>query len=410
MPEVTGLPTMTGLLDAVRVGVDAELQFRSSPPSLKDIVHRLRGSEFNATPRSMQNVKGFVQLDVPVGPEETGVPTHLISITLHLRGTTTGVVTTSQTSVWFNLQRILAESQPELMVPYRSYNGETNMVAFCGQQPSSLAKQIQLAGEAAVCARVVLEELFPEAEWVWKRAYPKVAELCWDSETEDSISSGRLIQQATLDGVTQVSRQSFRRGATDGRGVPTIFQERVQRGERFKTYGKAPGRLRAEVACPHRDAFSALVGRSSASFTVEGVKELLEAFVACASPSLAKLVEHNQQVLAGSVSVMPVLTALQPLLRIAAGEKGERGPRPSRASIELASQVIVELLNTAKCDLRGSRREHAVPHALEKMLKAGAVSRHESFLIYCLHPRLVRGAFELCHVDTVWNAGSASEA
>jgi hypothetical protein len=147
----------------------------------------------------------------------------------------------------------------------------------------------------------------------------KAAEFCLDVACPDALAATRLLQRSAMAGATAFDRNAYRATAADRDSSPVARWYIDASGAYLKAYAKQPGLLRLEVACPNREAVLAVTRPSNLG--IGGRRASLTAlqFARGASPLLQKLRAHALPVIEGQRMLPDVLTALQPLISMAAG-------------------------------------------------------------------------------------------
>lgn len=266
--------------------------------------------------------------------------------------------------------------------------GATNFALPSVQyEPDDL--QLQLDAFAAVDIAIRDAILAPLPDGTVREARVKIVagELCLDLACDDPQDALRKDRLAPQPGTRTVTHTVFATSTESGRKL--CNKERVRtHGPLLIAYEKWVGHVRVESKAPTAAAVNDVLGpdiQNDAPLTLEGVFQLLLAFYISAGEACCERKDHFVRASRSQRTILDLIIALMPLLRVAMREPADGGYRPREDAASIAKRVLCDLLTSGITHAVGVLKGTRVRQILEDLAAPGGpLTRKDRSTIFCL--------------------------
>ncbi|WP_172704940.1 hypothetical protein [Sphingomonas sp. LH128] len=374
------------MFDAIRLGLSGAI-IADFPVTLADIRHAAESVE-GLEVLNFGTTTNRLQVSIPI-EEEDGPRLGEAVFDLHFLPGASPLRLSARTALTINPQKWLRErlGGEDGCGPV-GLDGNSNVLGARDDIPELLDQALDLVDEVLALSLYQLDQALPEgAEWRWDSFLIKAAEVCRDIKTDDAEGVVRRVQHAAMTGAVQAVRKMYSPVCEDGNGPITLRWVQGKSKHELKVYAKRSDLVRIELASRHRTAVCNLGRDRARAEQPSGVRALLKQFAIDAVGEVERLDEHVRQSVTSTPDTVGLLTALLPLLNLAAGNRRGRGPAPDLPSIEGARHAVTSLLQAGMFDARPIGRGCAARRVLEELAVGdGPLLRQKGLMVYYLNP------------------------
>lgn len=375
-------PTDLALLDHLTYTVTARYKVLGGDP-----IRRLAsGLQAQGLLRTSYRPGAPLRLRIKVQLERGVVAT--ATVVLYVQEINGGLVIGSASTLKTNLQHVVRARYgiPDAVIGLDGKRNFSKATAECSL--SDLELQFVAIEELFRALLAAIRASLPDSRQVDGFVKFRRAEVCHDSAYANAEDIARATCRVPPRGSRETSQREY--ACTTGAGrTPTWRVVTKKRGPAWKGYVKAPGLLRTEFTCDHRDAvFHCMGERTQAPFSPDGAVQLAIDFYNKGGEQLCEALDHVRKVAEGGrYTLHDLLVRLDVLKAVADRDRVGNGYRPSERAAADAQRILIGLLSEGIAYATGLRKGTKVRDILEELAAPGGpLVRGATLGIFCLAP------------------------